>query len=148
MEGVVELQAGYKETSATNPAAVGDVVCMSTTQYVIQDCTTGPQLNILGIASSAAVTGTNAGISVVTTGEMVVKLSTALTAIGDTVCMGTSTAGQAVDSGGQGACPTAYTNIGVIIADSGQVYTAGGSGGVAAQTLSTTLPLVELHIGK
>jgi hypothetical protein len=141
LEGVVQISAGFLKGTAV--ANVGDVVCGTTTAFTVTDCShTGPAVNIIGIATYTANP-----LGVITNGLALVKLSAALTAIGDTVCMGTTTDGLAVDSGGVGVCATAGTSIGVIVADSGTVTTAFGAN-TAAIAMSTTLPLVKLNIGK
>jgi hypothetical protein len=136
--GVAELGAGYLKSTVAN---IGDVVCGTATAFMVTDCNkTGPAVNIVGIATS-----TSNPISVVTDGLAPVKLST-LSNIGDTVCMGTATNGQAADNG-LAACATAGTTIGVIVADSGTIIIMSGNS-TASVTLGPGLPLVQLHIGK
>jgi hypothetical protein len=140
LEGVMQVGEGYLKGSAV--AALGDVVCGTTTAFTVTDCShTGPQVNIIGIATS-----TSNPIVVVTDGQALVKTDGAVT-LGDTLCMGTTTDGQAHDSGGQASCGTAGTSIGIVVAVSGTIRTlTGATNGTTA--MSTTLPLVQLHIGK
>jgi hypothetical protein len=138
LQGVLQLGAGALKGSAI--AAVGDVLCASTTAYTITDCShTNPSVNIIGIASSTA-----APISYIHDGQMLVKTDGAVT-IGDILCMGTTTDGQAHDNG-TNACPVPGAYIGTVLATSGTLTIASGSG-TAATAMSTTLPLVQLHIG-
>ncbi|MGO9123601.1 MAG: hypothetical protein ACLP6G_01805 [Terriglobales bacterium] len=139
LEGVTELGSGYLKGTAV--ANIGDGVCGTTTAFTVTDCATTPQVNIIGIATS-----TSNPISVVADGVAPVKLSNTAT-IGHTVCMGTTTAGLASDSGGQGVCGTAGTSIGVVIATSGSVTVMSGNG-TTTVTLITGVPLVQLHIGR
>jgi len=113
--------------------------------YTFTDCShTGPAVNIIGIA-----TGTTNPIAYVSDGQAAVATDGAVT-IGDVLCMGTTTDGKAHDNG-TAACATAGTTIGVVIAVAGSVDEV-QSGVIAPSTtpvtLSTTLPLVQLHIGK
>jgi hypothetical protein len=141
LEGAIQVGSGFLKGTAV--ANFGDVVCGTTTAFTVTDCShTGPAVNIVGIANS-----TTNPIGVVASGQALVKLDGALTAIGDTVCMGTTTDGLAHDSGGVAACGTAGTSIGVIIADSGTITTMSGNS-TAATAMSTTLVLVQLHLGK
>lgn len=139
LEGTTEIGYGYLKGSAL--AATGDVVCGTTTAFTVTDCShTGPAVNIIGIATNTANP-----IGVVAEGTVPVATDGAVT-IGHILCMGTTTDGQAHDNG-TAACATAGTTIGVVIATSGSVRTMqGASQGLTA--LSTTLPLVQLHIGK
>ena len=137
--GVVELGAGYLKNTVAN---IGDVVCGTTTAFKVTDCSkTGPAVNIIGIATS-----TSNPISVVADGLAPVKLGASLANIGDTVCMGTATNGQAIDNG-TAACATAGTTIGIIVADSGTITVMSGNS-TTSVTLGSSLPLVQLHIGK
>ena len=62
---------------------------------------------------------------------------------------GINNSGLAIDSGGQGACATAGASIGVVIATSGNARICEGAcTTVTSVALSTTLPLVQLHLGK
>jgi hypothetical protein len=136
LAGAVQLGAGYLKGSAV--AAVGDVVCGTTTAFTVTDCShTGPAVNIVGIANS-----TSNPIGVVSAGQALVKTDGAVT-IGDILCMSATVDGQAHDNGTT-ACSTAGTTIGVVIATSGTVTQMSGSS-TASTAMSTTLPLVALH---
>jgi len=136
LEGVTQLGAGYLKGSAI--AALGDVVCGTTTAFTVTDCShTGPAVNIVGIANT-----TSNPIGVVSAGQALVKTDGAVT-IGDILCMGTTTDGQAHDNG-TAACATAGTTIGVVIATSGTITQMSGTT-TASTAMSTTLPLVALH---
>lgn len=139
LEGVAQLGSGFLKGSAV--AALGDVVCGTTTAFTVTDCShTGPAVNIIGIANT-----TSNPIGVVSQGQALVKTDGAVT-IGDTICMGTTTDGQAHDNG-TAACATAGTSIGVVLATSGTITQMSGTG-TASTAMSTTLPLVQLFIGK
>jgi hypothetical protein len=141
LEGPTQLGAGYLKGTAI--AAVGDVVCGTTTAYTVTDCThTGPGTNIIGIATS-----TTNPIGIVHDGQALVALDGALTAIGDNVCMGTTTDGKAHDNASTSTACTLGTAIGVIIADSGTLTGMSGDT-TAAVAMSTTLVLVQLHISQ
>jgi hypothetical protein len=137
--GPVGMAAGYLKGSAI--AAQGDVVCGTTTAFTVTDCAITPQVNIIGIALTTANP-----VVVATNGLAPVSLSNTAT-VGDTVCMGTTTAGKAVDSGGQAACATAAATIGVVVAVAGKGnYPTGSGATVTTITYTTSLPLVQLHI--
>ena len=136
-EGATLVASGYKLGTI---AAAFDAVCGTTTAFTVSDCTTAPQVNVIGIA-----TGTGAAVNVVGYGTVPVHLAAALTNIGDTVCLSTTVAGAMVDSGGQGNC-AAGTQIGIIVASSGALQIPTGLGVASTITLSTTQPLVQLHI--
>jgi hypothetical protein len=138
LEGPTQLGAGYLKGTAI--ANVGDVVCGTTTAYTVTDCAITPATNVIGIATS-----TTNPIGIVTDGQALVKLDGALTAIGDNVCIGTTTAGLAHDNGSTTTACTLGTAIGVIIADSGTLTGMSGNT-TAAVAMSTTLVLVQLHI--
>jgi hypothetical protein len=140
LEGVCQSVAGYLKGSAV--ANVGDVVCGTTTAFTVTDCATTPGTNIVGIANA-----TSNPIGVIYAGTALVKLDGALTAIGDNVCMGTTTAGLAHDSSSTTTACTLGTSIGVIIADSGTATQSAGAG-TGSTAMSTTLVLVQLHIGQ
>ena len=135
-EGATEVAAGYR---AGTIAAAFDAVCGTTTAFTVSDCAVTPQVNVIGIA-----TGTAVPVNVVTEGTVPVHLVAALTNIGDTVCLSTTIAGAMVDSGGQANC-AAGTQVGVIVAAAGTLQVAGGLTSVLV-TLSTTQPLVQLHL--
>jgi hypothetical protein len=136
LEGVVQLASGYLKGSAI--AAVGDVVCATTTAFTVTDCShTGPAVNIVGIATS-----TSNPIGVVAAGQALVATDGAVT-IGHVLCMGTTTDGLAHDNG-TAACATAGTTIGVVIATSGTITQMSGSS-TASTAMSTTLPLVSIR---
>jgi hypothetical protein len=137
LEGGTEVGGGYLKGTAV--ANVGDVVCGTTTAFTVTDCPTTPGTNIVGIATS-----TTNPIGVVNYGLVPVKLDGALTAIGDNVCMGTTTAGLAHDNGSTTTACALGTGIGVIVADSGTFASMTGST-TGNQTLSTTLVLVQLR---
>jgi hypothetical protein len=139
LEGVTQLGIGYLKGSAI--AAVGDVVCGTTTAFTVTDCShTGPAVNVIGIATNTANP-----VGVVADGTALVKTDGAVT-IGDVLCMGVTTDGQAHDNG-TAACATAGTTIGVVVATSGTITQMSGNS-TASTAMSTTLPLVQLHIGK
>jgi hypothetical protein len=139
LEGTTQLGAGYLKGSAI--ATIGDIVCGTTTAFTVTDCShTGPAVNIIGIATNTANP-----IGVVSYGTALVKTDGAVT-IGDILCMGTTTDGQAHDNG-TSACATAGTTIGVVIATSGSITQMSGNS-TASTAMSTMLPLVQLHIGK
>jgi hypothetical protein len=138
LEGGVEVGAGYLKGTAI--ASVGDVVCATTTAFTVTDCAVTPGTNIVGIATS-----TTNPIGVVSYGLVPVKLDGALTAIGDNVCMGTTTAGAAHDNGSTTTACAVGTGIGVIVADSG-TFTSMTGNTTGTQTLSTTLVLVQLRL--
>lgn len=137
LEGAAEVGGGYLKGTAI--ANVGDVVCATTTAFTVTDCAITPGTNIVGIATS-----TTNPIGVVSYGLVPVKLDGALTAIGDNVCMGTTTAGLAHDNGSTTTACALGTGIGVIVADSGSFASMTGST-TGNQTLSTTLVLVQLR---
>jgi hypothetical protein len=137
LEGVTQLESGALKGTAV--ANLGDVVCATTTAYTVTDCPISGGGTISGIATSTANP-----IGYVHNGQALVKLDGALTAIGDWVGMGTTTAGLAHDYGTTG-CPNTVNCIGVIIADSGSPITATGATS-GATAMSTTLPLVQLAI--
>ena len=137
-EGATEVASGYRVGTI---AAAFDAVCGTTTIWTVSDCAVTPQVNVIGIATS----NTNP-VDVVGYGTVPVHLAAALTAVGDTVCLSTTVAGAMVDSGGQANC-AAGTQIGVIVAAAGTLqipYSAGTLYNTI--TLSTTQPLVQLHI--
>lgn len=136
LEGPAQVGSGYLKGAAI--AAVGDVLCGTTTAYTLTDCShTGPATNIAGIATS-----TTNPIGVVGNGEVPVATDNSAT-IGDIICMGTTTDGKGHDNGTT-ACLVGQ-KIGIVIAVAGTVQSMNGStqSGVA---LSTTLPLVHLTI--
>lgn len=138
IEGAVEIGSGYFGQAAVSQA--GDVVCMTTTQQAVADCpATATTANIVGIANTNTIP-----MFVATYGTVPVRL-TAAGVIGDTVCLSTVTAGKGTDSGGTAACPNAGQQIGVIVATAGSVVIGSGVS-TATATLSTTYPLVQLHI--
>ncbi len=137
LEGPCQVVQPYLAGATT---AAGLAMCGTTTQYKVSACGTGPAVNFIGIS-----TGTqNGSVYVVTSGQAVMTLSSSLTAIGDTVCLSTGTAGDGTDSGGQAVCPTAGAQVGVIVADAGTL-TANSGNGTGTYTLSTTSVVVELH---
>ena len=140
--GTVEMSAGFINGTVAN---ANDIVCATTGQSTVTDCGTAPQVNVIGVSL-----GSSNPVGVVVQGLVPVRLSAPLTAIGDTVCLSTTTAGTGTDSGGQGMCATAGATVGVIVNSTGtvQVSSSGYAGNGAPQTvtLSTTLPLVLLHI--
>jgi hypothetical protein len=138
LEGGTEVGGGYLKGTAAI-ANVGDVVCGTTTAFTVTDCPTTPGTNIVGIATS-----TTNPIGVVSYGLVPVKLDGALTAIGDNVCMGTTTAGLAHDNGSTTTACALGTGIGVIVADVG-TFTSMTGNTTGTQTLSTTLVLVQLR---
>jgi hypothetical protein len=140
LEGPPQVGSGFLKGTAI--ANVGDVICGTTTAFTVTDCALGAS-NIIGIATS-----TTNPIGVVSSGQSLVKLDAAVTAIGDNVCgppTGTGTAGLGHDNGTT-ACVLG-TAIGIIIADSGTIPVMSGSG-TANVAMSTTLPLVQLHISQ
>ena len=138
LEGVVQIQSFYLK--GTSILALGDVVCGTTTAFTVTDCShTGPALNIIGLADT-----TSNPIGVITHGLALVKFDGTVT-LGDTACMGTTADGQAHDNG-TSACVLGSA-IGVIVADSGTIEIATGSG-ITGTAMSTTLALVELHISQ
>lgn len=137
LEGLVQMEAGALKGSAV--ANVGDVLGTTTTAFTLTDCAT------TGCPVAGIGTSTSNPIGYITNGQALVKLDGALTAIGDYVGMGTTTAGLAHDYGTAG-CPNTVTCLGVILADSGSPVTALGSATPAATAMSTTLPLVQLTI--
>lgn len=140
IEGVSQLASGYLKGAAI--AAAGDVVCATTTAFTVTDCASTPATNVIGIA-----TNTSNPIGVVSYGLVLVSLDGALTAIGDNVCLSTTTAGKGHDNGSTTtACPLGQS-IGVIVADVGTVTQMSGAS-TAATAMSTTLPLVQLHISQ
>ena len=137
LEGGAQVGMGALKGSAI--AAAGDIVCSTTTAFTVTDCShTGPAATVLGIAMS-----TTNPIGLVFNGMVPVKLDNTAT-IGDVVCMGTTTDGQGHDNG-TSACGTLSTTIGVVIATSG-TFTGMAGSGTGNTTLSTSLPLVVLHI--
>lgn len=137
MQGATQFAEGY---FATGIAAADDVVCATAVQLQVTDCPLGA-VNIIGVANNA--TGV---VTVTSYGTVPVRLSAAATAIGNIVCMSTTAVGQAVDSGSKtAACTTGGAQVGVIVATSGSVVVASGAT-TATVALSTTLPLVQLHI--
>jgi hypothetical protein len=139
IEGPLNAGQGYLKGSAI--ANVGDAVCGTTTAFTVTDCgTTGT--NFIGIA-----TNTTNPIGVISYGSALVKLDGALTAIGDNVCLSTTTAGLGHDNASTTtACPLG-TAIGVIIASSGTVSQMSGTT-QASTAMSNTLVLVQLHIAQ
>lgn len=135
MYGATEIASGYTVPAALG--ATGDVVCSTTTQFQVVDCPTGA-VNVIGIAST-----TGNPMIVVTYGTAPVRLTAAGT-LGHTICLSATTAGQATDSGGTAACPTAGAQIGVIVATAGNILIGSGTS-TATVALSTTYPLVQLH---
>ena len=141
LEGVSQVGSGYLKGSAI--AAVGDIVCGTTTAFTVTDCPHSTIANnIIGIASS-----TSNPIGVVSYGLALVSLDGALTNIGDNVCMSTTTDGKGHDNGSTTTACTLGETIGVIVADSGTITQMSGST-TAATAMSTTLPLVQLHISQ
>lgn len=141
LPGVPQMAWGGLKGTAV--AAIGDVVCATTTAFTVTDCShTGPAVTIVGIAGS-----TSNPIIVFDEGLAIVKTDGAIAAIGDILCMGTTTDGLAHDNG-TAVCATAGTTIGVVVADSGTILQLSASGATAGVAMSTTLPLVQLHIGK
>jgi hypothetical protein len=139
LPGVCQLVEELEKGSAV--ANVGDVVCMGTVAFQVTDCShTGPVTNIIGIASS-----TSNPISVVVEGDALVKVSNTA-AIGDYVCWtgAAGTDGVPVDNGTT-AC-AAHQNVGIVVAISGTLTQSSGTG-TASTAMSTSLPLVQLHIG-
>jgi hypothetical protein len=137
LEGMTQVGAGAIKGSAI--ANVGDVVCGTTTSYTVTDCPTGA-VNVLGIATS-----TTNPIAYVSYGDALVKLDTALTALGDIICAPPTggTAGLAHDNGSSPCTTSMY--LGTVKSDSGTI--TGMSGNTTAATaMSTTLPQVQLHI--
>ncbi len=138
LEGVPQLAMGALKGSAI--ANVGDVLCGTTTAFTVTDCATTPAVNVVGIATATANP-----VSYVSNGNALVHLDGALTALGDIVCVSTTTAGSGHDNG-TAECATPGAHIGVIVADSGTITTASGNT-TASTAMSTTLPLVALQIG-
>lgn len=139
LEGPVQVVEGYLKGTAV--AAIGDVLCGTTTAFTITDCPITPGTNIIGIATSVANP-----IGVVSYGMAVVATDGAAT-IGDNVCMGTTTAGKAHDNGSTTTACVLGTSIGVVIATTGTIASQTGAT-LGTIALSTTLPLVQLHIGQ
>jgi hypothetical protein len=137
--GMVQVMAGYLRGTAI--ATQGDIVCGTTTAFTVTDCPATTGTNIIGIAA-----GTASPVGVVVDGTVPVRLDAAMTAIGDIVCLSTTTAGLGHDNG-TALCTNAGTQIGIIIANTGngQFGPTGGSYGLTNSALSTTLPLVQLH---
>ncbi len=140
LEGAVQIQSAYLKGTAI--AAVGDVVCGTTTAFTVKDCPITAATNVIGIADTTANP-----IGVVTNGIALVSLDGALTAIGDNVCLSTTTAGKGHDNASAGTACTLGTSVGVIIADVGTITVQTGITQTAI-AMSTTLVLVELHIGQ
>jgi hypothetical protein len=139
LEGPEQVASNYIKGSAV--AAVGDVVCGTTTQYNVTDCTAG-QLNVIGIAQT-----TTNPIGVVPYGKALVKFDGAVT-LGDIACgppTSTGTTGQAHDNG-TAACPSTSSTIGIIVADVGTITSFSSGANTAATAMSTTLAEVQLHI--
>ena len=137
LPGVVQVQAAYVKGSAI--AAVGDVMCGTTTAFQVTDCPLGA-VNVIGIANTTANP-----VGVISDGQAVVKFDGTVT-LGDMACAppaGTGTAGQAHDNGTT-ACPPG-SSLGTIVADSG-VITVIAATAKTTVTMSTTLALVQLHI--
>lgn len=134
-EGTVQIGAGFLGTSS----AIYNTVCMTTTAFTVADCSnTGPQANVMGVATS-----TSNPIGVVIGGTVPMNLDNT-GVIGDFVCRGTVTAGQNHDNGTT-AC-AAGLGMGIVVAVSGQVISmSGGSINPATTTLTTTTPLVMLR---
>lgn len=141
LEGAGGEAYGYLKGTAV--ANVGDIVCATTTAFTVTDCPITPGVNIIGIATT-----TSNPIVVQTSGLMLVKLDGAITALGDTICMGTTTAGLGHDQGSGAVCTTAGTTIGVAVADSGTISVINGFDNFGSVAMSTTLVLVQLRIGK
>jgi hypothetical protein len=141
LPGPSEVGAGFFKGTAV--ANVGDIVCGTTTAFTVTDCPHSTIANnIIGIA-----TNTTAPIGVVSYGLVLVKLDGALTALGDNVCMSTTTDGLGHDNGSTTTACTLGEAIGVIVADAGTITTMSGST-TAATAMSTTLVLVQLHIAQ
>jgi hypothetical protein len=139
VEGTSQIGNGYFKGTIAN---VGDVVCMTTTAFTVTDCPTTPGTNVVGIA-----TNTTNPIGVVSYGTAAVFLDAALTAIGDNVCLSTTTAGAGHDNGSPTTPCALGTAVGVIVASSGSVTQMSGAT-TGSVTLSTTLVLVQLHISQ
>lgn len=140
LPGVAQIQQGYLKGTAV--AALGDIVCGTTTAFTVTDCPITPGTNVIGIANR-----TTNPISVVSYGQALVALDGAVTAIGDNVCASTTTAGKGHDNGSATTACTLGTSIGVIVADSGTIEIATGTT-ITATAMSTTLALVQLHISQ
>lgn len=140
LPGVIQVSSGYLKGSAV--ANVGDLVCGTTTAFTVTDCPITPGTNVVGVATS-----TTNPIGVVGYGLALVHLDGTVTAIGDNVCLSTTTAGSGHDNGSATTACAVGTSVGVIVADSGTITTGSGST-TAATAMSTTLPLVQLHIGQ
>lgn len=140
MQGTVEMAAGYTKGAAI--AALEDVVCGTATQYQVTDCPASA-LNAVGIAVSTANP-----VVVIVEGTVPVQLDNTAT-LGDLVCVSTTTAGKGHDNGAVNCAQG--LGIGIVIATAGAVVPAPVGGGVSGTgvwptvTLSTALPLVQLH---
>lgn len=140
LPGVTQIQQGYLKGTAV--AAIGDIVCGTTTAFTVTDCPITPGTNVIGIANR-----TTNPISVVAYGQALVALDGAVTAIGDNVCESTTTAGKGHDNGSTTTACVLGSSIGVIVADSGTIEIATGTT-ITATAMSTTLALVQLHIAQ
>lgn len=138
LEGLTQIGDMYLKGAAI--AAVGDLLCGTTTAWTLTDCPTTPGTNLIGVATSI----TNP-IGIVGYGVALVKLDAAFTAIGDNVCLSTTTAGTGHDNGSASTACALGTSVGVIVATVGTIPTMSGSG-TANVAMSTTLVAVQLHI--
>lgn len=138
-EGVVEVGEAYLPSGAI---ALGQILCGTTTQFTVAVCPITPGTNVVGVATTTANP-----IGTVSYGTALVQLDGALTAIGDNVCLSTTTAGDGHDNGSATTACALGTAVGVIVADSGTIAVNSGTS-IATQTMSTTLVLVQLHISQ
>jgi hypothetical protein len=142
MFGTAEIVQGFWGGTI---AATYDILCGTATQNTLSDCPATSGVNMVGVYMGAS----NAGRAVALEGSAPVALDAAMTAIGDTVCLSTTTAGKGHDNGSTAACTAAGAQIGVIVANTGAVQVVSPSAVTTAlpitATLSTTQPLVVLH---
>jgi hypothetical protein len=139
LEGVVQLGSGALKGAAL--AAFGDAAQSTTTAFTVTDAShTTPILPILGCVNSIANP-----IGLVGFGQALCKIDSAVAAIGDVICMGNTTDGNAHDNG-TAMCLKPGSLVGTVIADSGTINTMAGSS-TALTAMSTTLVLVQLAIG-
>lgn len=134
--GIREAGNGYLKGSIVTR---WNVQCMTKTANTTADCAAASTNgNVLGVASS-----TSTPVLVIESGNVPINATAAVT-IGDTVCLSSSVAGLITDSGGTSPCATNPNFQGAVVATSGSVVVANGSGTPTSVTLSTTLPLVHL----
>ena len=139
LEGVVQLGSGFLKGAAL--VAFGDSVSATSTAFTVTDSShTAPVLPILGCANSIVNP-----VGVVGIGQAICKIDSAVAALGDVICTGSTTDGVMHDNG-TAMCLKPGSLVGIVIADAGTAVTMTGatSGGTA---LSTTLVLVQLARG-